>query len=37
MDQKNFRTVTIIGCGTMGPGITQTFARAGLKVFMNSK
>jgi 3-hydroxybutyryl-CoA dehydrogenase len=34
MDQKNFRTVTIIGCGTMGPGITQTFARAGLKVFM---
>ncbi len=34
MDQKDFRTVTIIGCGTMGPGITQTFARAGLEVFM---
>jgi 3-hydroxybutyryl-CoA dehydrogenase len=34
MDQKTFKTVTVVGCGTMGPGITQTFARAGLKVFM---
>jgi 3-hydroxyacyl-CoA dehydrogenase len=34
MGQENFKTVTIVGCGTMGPGITQTFARAGLKVFM---
>jgi 3-hydroxybutyryl-CoA dehydrogenase len=34
MDQKDFKTVTVVGCGTMGPGITQTFARAGLKVFM---
>ena len=34
MAQENFKTVTLVGCGTMGPGITQTFARAGLKVFM---
>jgi 3-hydroxybutyryl-CoA dehydrogenase len=34
MDPKDFKTVTVVGCGTMGPGITQTFARAGLKVFM---
>jgi 3-hydroxybutyryl-CoA dehydrogenase len=34
MDQKDYQTVTVVGCGTMGPGITQTFARAGLKVFM---
>ncbi len=34
MDQKDYKTVTVVGCGTMGPGITQTFARAGLKVFM---
>ena len=34
MGQENFKTVTIVGCGTMGPGITQTFARAGLKIFM---
>ncbi len=34
MSQENFKTVTIVGCGTMGPGICQTFARAGLKVFM---
>ncbi|MBP1712343.1 MAG: 3-hydroxybutyryl-CoA dehydrogenase [Deltaproteobacteria bacterium] len=34
MDQKDYKTVTVVGCGTMGPGITQTFARAGLEVFM---
>jgi 3-hydroxybutyryl-CoA dehydrogenase len=34
MAQNAFRTVTVVGCGTMGPGITQTLARAGLKVFM---
>ncbi len=34
MSQENFKTVTVVGCGTMGPGITQTFSRAGLDVFM---
>jgi 3-hydroxyacyl-CoA dehydrogenase len=34
MNQENFKTVTVVGCGTMGPGIAQTFSRAGLKVFM---
>jgi len=34
MDQKDYKTATVVGCGTMGPGITQTFARAGLEVFM---
>jgi 3-hydroxybutyryl-CoA dehydrogenase len=34
MEQKDMRKVTVVGCGTMGPGIAQTFARAGLEVFM---
>lgn len=34
MDQKDYKIVTVVGCGTMGPGITQAFARAGLQVFM---
>jgi 3-hydroxybutyryl-CoA dehydrogenase len=34
MDQKDIKNVTVVGCGTMGPGISQTFARAGLEVFM---
>ncbi|HSR10982.1 MAG TPA: 3-hydroxyacyl-CoA dehydrogenase family protein [Thermodesulfobacteriota bacterium] len=34
MTQENFKTVTLVGCGTMGPGIAQTFSRAGLNVYM---
>lgn len=34
MDYRDIQKVTIIGSGTMGPGIAQTFARAGLEVFL---
>jgi 3-hydroxybutyryl-CoA dehydrogenase len=34
MDQKEIKKVALIGGGTMGPGIAQTFARAGLEVFL---
>ncbi len=32
MDSKSIRNVVVVGCGTMGPGIAMTFARAGLSV-----
>ncbi|HXZ36436.1 MAG TPA: 3-hydroxyacyl-CoA dehydrogenase family protein [Thermodesulfobacteriota bacterium] len=34
MNAKEIKKVTLIGSGTMGPGIAQTFARAGLEVFL---
>ena len=34
MQAKGIQIVTLVGCGTMGPGIAQTFARAGLEVFL---
>jgi len=34
MEAKNIKTVCVIGAGTMGEGITQSFAQAGLSVWM---
>jgi 3-hydroxybutyryl-CoA dehydrogenase len=34
MDCRDLKKVALIGSGTMGPGIAQTFARAGLEVFL---
>lgn len=34
MDLKDINKITVIGCGTMGPGIAQTFARGGFDVFL---
>ena len=34
MDYREIKKVAVIGSGTMGPGIAQTFARAGLDVFL---
>ncbi|NWF55967.1 MAG: 3-hydroxyacyl-CoA dehydrogenase family protein [Syntrophaceae bacterium] len=34
MDPKEINRVALVGSGTMGPGIAQTFARAGLEVFL---
>jgi 3-hydroxybutyryl-CoA dehydrogenase len=34
MDPMGIKRVTLIGSGTMGPGIAQTFAKAGLEVFL---
>jgi 3-hydroxybutyryl-CoA dehydrogenase len=34
MDHQKIKKVTVIGSGTMGPGIAQTFARGGLEVFL---
>jgi len=34
MNPQDIRKVTIIGAGTMGPGIAQTFSRAGLEVYL---
>jgi len=34
MDPKDIKRVVIVGSGTMGPGIAQTFARAGISVFL---
>jgi 3-hydroxybutyryl-CoA dehydrogenase len=34
MDLKKIKKIGVIGSGTMGPGIAQTFARAGYEVFL---
>jgi len=34
MNWKEIKKVTLVGSGTMGPGIAQTFARGGLEVFL---
>jgi 3-hydroxybutyryl-CoA dehydrogenase len=34
MDTKQIQKIGVIGSGTMGPGIAQTFARAGYEVFL---
>jgi len=34
MKAEDIKTVYVIGAGTMGQGIAQNFAQAGLKVWM---